>query len=141
MHASSGPVENVALLTCVLREKESRVRRWRPHTALLPRDSLSRRLGSCHVEGGADRRALPLDACTGRAGATAASVRDEQRTAVCRGAPRALAAGVSAGTERLAERDACANVDAAAVAGMPEIGGRLSRKREHLCAEHNLPPS
>jgi hypothetical protein len=38
MHASSGPVENVALLTCVLREKESRVRRWRPHTALLPPD-------------------------------------------------------------------------------------------------------
>jgi len=27
MHASSGPVENVALMTCVLREKESRVRR------------------------------------------------------------------------------------------------------------------
>jgi hypothetical protein len=65
MHASSGPVENVALLTCVLRQKESRVRRWRPHTALLPPDSLSRRLGSCHVEGGADRRALPLDASTG----------------------------------------------------------------------------
>jgi hypothetical protein len=62
-------------------------------------------------------------ACTGHAGATAASVRDEQRTAVCRGAPRALAAaGVSASTERLAERDPCANVDAAAVAGMPEIG-------------------
>ena len=38
MHASSGPVENVALLTYVLREKESRVRRWRPQTALLPPD-------------------------------------------------------------------------------------------------------
>jgi hypothetical protein len=83
----------------------------------------SHREGTAGSEPLADRRALPLDAYTGHAGATAASVRDEQRTAVCRGAPRALAAaGASASKERLAERDPCTDVDGAAVAGMPEIG-------------------
>jgi hypothetical protein len=37
-----------------------------PWNALLRPDRLSRRLGSCHVEGGADRRALPLDAWSSR---------------------------------------------------------------------------
>jgi hypothetical protein len=84
-------------------------------------------VGACnHVDNRHDdigRLALLINAYTGHAGATAATVRDERHTAVCRGVPRALAAdGVSASKERLAERDPCADVNAAAVDGYPEVG-------------------
>ena len=49
---------------------------------------------------------VAVAAYSGHGGATAASVREEQRTTVCRGVGRALAAaGVSASKEPLAERD------------------------------------
>jgi hypothetical protein len=81
------------------------------------------RASAIRLDPGAVRPPLPVDAYTSHAGATAASLGDEQRTPVRRGALRALAAaGVSASKERLAECDPCADIDAAAVVGMRETG-------------------
>ncbi len=104
-------------------------RRRRPHGRYRTAGAADKRTGADAV---VSVRSLLDDAYTAHAGGTAASVRDEQRTAVCRDAARRLQLPAFwLPPERLAERDPGADVDDGAV-GMPKTEAK-SRRSSDRC--------